>query len=68
MTNKQNNINFSKKMESLEKIAADLENSELDLDQAIDKFEQGARLAEELRQYLLTSKNRIQTLKKKFDQ
>lgn len=67
MTKNNKSINFSLKMKQLEKIASDLEDSEIDLDEAIDKFEKGAKLAEELKEYLLKSKNRIQTIKKTFD-
>jgi exodeoxyribonuclease VII small subunit len=67
MTKDNKNINFSEKMKQLEKIATELEDSEIDLDEAIDKFEKGAKLAEELKEYLLKSKNRIKTIKKTFD-
>ncbi len=60
-------FNFSDKMARLEKIAADLENSEIDLDIAIKRFEEGAKLAGELKEYLKKSKNRISTIKKRFD-
>ncbi|MDP4038602.1 MAG: exodeoxyribonuclease VII small subunit [bacterium] len=60
-------FSFSEKMARLEKIAADLENSEIDLDEAIKRFEEGARLASELKDYLEKSKNQIETVKKRFD-
>lgn len=63
---KSEKFNFSEKMRLLEKIAQDLENSDIDLDEAIDKFEKGAKLAEELKTYLRQSKNRIKTIKKNF--
>jgi len=64
----QNKFSFSQKMARLEKIAAELENSEIDLDEAIQKFEEGAKLAHQLKLYLEKSKNRIATIQKRFSQ
>ena len=43
------------------------DNDNLDIDEAIAKFEQGNELSEEIKQRLLDAKNKIEIVKKKFD-
>ncbi len=60
------NFNFSSNMKELEEIAAYLEGSDVDLDTAIAKFERGAALAGELKQYLASAENKVEQLKQNF--
>ena len=43
------------------------DNDNLDVDEAIAKFEQGNELSEKIKQRLLDAKNKIEVVKKKFD-
>lgn len=60
------NFDFSRNMKELEEIAAYLEGSDVDLDEAIAKFERGALLATELKQYLAKAEGRVEQLKQDF--
>lgn len=60
------NFDFSGSMKELEEIAAYLEGSDVDLDEAIAKFERGAALATELKQYLAQAEGRVEQLKQDF--
>ncbi len=60
------NFDFSASMKELEEIAAYLESSDVDLDEAIAKFERGAALAGELKQYLASAENKVTQLKQDF--
>lgn len=60
------NFDFSASMKELEEIAAYLESSDVDLDEAIAKFERGAALAGELKQYLASAENKVTELKQDF--
>ncbi len=60
------NFDFSASMKELEEIAAYLERSDVDLDEAIKRFERGAALAGQLKQYLQQAENRVSQLKEDF--
>lgn len=55
-------------MAELEEIAQYLQSSEVDLDQAIAQYEKGIEIAKNLRSYLRTAENKVETLKQNFDQ
>ena len=59
-------FNFSNSMQELEEIASYLEQSDVDLDTAITKFERGAILARDLKRYLAQAENRVSQLKEDF--
>jgi exodeoxyribonuclease VII small subunit len=61
------NEDFSAKLKELEDITKWFESSEVDLDQALVKFERGMELAGELKTRLQTVENRIEQIKQKFD-
>ncbi len=65
-TIKQNDFNFSAAMQELEDITAYLEQADVDLDQALVRFERGAELAKQLKQYLRTAENKIEQLQVDF--
>ena len=58
---------LSKKLEELEKLVAWFESDEIDIEQAIDKFEAGSKLADEIREQLATLENKITVLTERFD-
>jgi exodeoxyribonuclease VII small subunit len=58
---------FSAKLKELEDITKWFESSEVDLDQALVKFERGMELAGELKTRLQSVENRIEQIKQKFD-
>jgi len=62
----QDDFNFSAAMQELEGITAYLEQADVDLDQAIARFECGAELAKQLKQYLRTAENKIEQLQVDF--
>ncbi len=65
-TNKSD-FNFSQALGELEEITTYLESSEVDLNVAIAKFERGTELAGELKKYLQTAENKVETLKARFE-
>lgn len=43
------------------------DNEDIDIEKAIEKYEEGAKLAETIKKQLESEKNRIKVLSKKFD-
>ena len=68
-TSPKNNkdFNFGTTMSELEKIVASLETGELELDEAMQQFEHGAELAEQLQKYLTTTQLKVQSIKTQLD-
>jgi exodeoxyribonuclease VII small subunit len=66
MSAKNNDLN--KKLEELEKLVAWFESDDLDIEQAIEKFETANKLAAEIREQLTTLENKITVLNERFDQ
>jgi exodeoxyribonuclease VII small subunit len=60
-------FDFSASMRELESIADYLQSSEVDLDEAMKKYERGTQIAKQLRDYLKTAENKVETLKQSFD-
>lgn len=48
----------------LDKVLAELQSAELDIDKALDLYKQGQKLIEQLEEYLANAKNEITELKK----
>lgn len=61
-------VDFSKELKELEAIVEWFEAGEVDLNQALPKFERGMELAQRLKQYLEKVENKVEVIKKKFDQ
>lgn len=61
-------FDFGGSMAELEQIAQYLESSQVNLDEAMKKYERGVQIAKDLKIYLKTAENRVQTLKQSFDQ
>lgn len=65
-------INFESAMEQLEEIANQLEKNELDLDKAVEKFEEGMKLSKKCSEILENAEKKITILindgKNNFDE
>jgi len=59
-------LNFTQGYEELEKIVADFESRELDLEQDLPRFERGLELAAKLQKRLEQIENKIVEIEKKF--
>ncbi len=59
------NLKFKEAMEKLEKIVDELEKGDLDLDEAINKFEEGIKLSKLLKKKLDEAEQKIEIIKKK---
>jgi len=59
-----NKFNFSKSYQDLEKIVEWFEKGDFDLEEGIKKFEDGAKLVTELKDYLAKMEIKIKELKK----
>lgn len=57
-----------KQMQQLDELIAWFEQSELDIEEAITKFEEGSKLAEDIKNRLQKLENKVTVLKQKFDQ
>lgn len=61
-------INFEQAMKELEEITKELENNELDLDSAVNKFEQGMNISKRCKKILDEAEKRITILIKDRDE
>ena len=64
---KEKSFNFESEMEELEKIVAQLEEENSSLEQSLDLYEKGVKIAEKLRKHLDDAEQRIEILKKNKD-
>ena len=55
-------INFEEAMKKLEEIANELEKNDLDLDKAVEKFEEGLKLSKKCSEILENAEKRITIL------
>lgn len=55
-------ISFEENMEKLEKIVADLEKGDLDLDESVKKFEQGINISKKCDEILKNTEKKITIL------
>lgn len=56
------------KLAELESLVAWFEGDEIDIEQAVEKFEAGNKLAADIRKQLDTLENKITVLSERFDQ
>ena len=59
---KENEISFEEAMKQLEKIAAELEKGNLNLDESVEKFEEGMNLSKKCANLLDTAEKKITML------
>ena len=63
-TNKLNSdFKYSQAIKELQEITEYLESSEVDLDDAIAKFDRGSKLASQIEEHLKNAENKIKTIK-----
>lgn len=65
MSAKSNDLN--KKLEELDKLVAWFESDDIDIEQAVEKFEAANKLAAEIREDLGKLENKITVLNERFD-
>ncbi len=58
----EKDINFEEAMKKLEEIANELEKNDLDLDKAVEKFEEGMKLSKKCSEILENAEKRITIL------
>lgn len=66
MTAKKDSLSFTKGYEELEKIVADFEARELDLEKDLPRFERGLQLAGLLQKRLKQIENKVMEIEKRF--
>ena len=59
---KENKLNFEETMQELEKIVKELEEGNLNLDQSVEKFEEGMKLSKNASKYLEDAEKKITVL------
>ena len=59
-------MNYHKLNEELDKILDELQSEELDIDEAVKKYERGQKIVSELETYLKTAKNKVTKVKVKL--
>lgn len=60
-------LNYKQLNDELDNILAELQNGELDIDQAVKNYERGMEIVGQLQQYLKTAQNKIAKIQAKFD-
>ncbi len=66
MVAKKDSFNFTKGYEELEKMVADFESRELDLEKDLPRFERGLELAGRLQKRLQQIENKVVEIEKRF--
>ena len=61
-SNKDEELNFSQALQQLETLLAQLESGEIELEEAMELFEQGSALAERCREMLANAEQRLEKL------
>ena len=61
-SNKDEELNFSQALQQLETMLAQLESGEIELEEAMELFEQGSALAERCREMLANAEQRLEEL------
>ena len=61
-SNKDEELNFSQALQQLETLLAQLESGEIELEEAMELFEQGSALAERCREMLANAAQRLEAL------
>lgn len=62
-TKPQSNFKYSDALKELEEITAYLESSDVDLDEAIKRFDRGSELAAQIEKHLQEAENKVKTIK-----
>jgi exodeoxyribonuclease VII small subunit len=68
MSNAKSKPSLQTQLAELDELLAWFDQPDVDLDQALAKFDQGVKLTEEIKEHLATFENKVTILKKRFDQ
>ncbi|MDP3970467.1 MAG: exodeoxyribonuclease VII small subunit [bacterium] len=60
-------VDFQKQFNLLETITADFEAGKFDLEKGLEKFEEGLKIAQDLKEHLEEVENKIETIKGKYN-
>lgn len=63
----EKNKSISKQLTELDQLIAWFDQEDFDLDEALKKFDEGVKLADEVKERLSTLENKITILKQRFD-
>ncbi len=61
------NNTIKEKLAELDELVTWFEQEDIEIDQALTKFEEAEKLADDIGKELKTAKNKIEVIKKKFD-
>lgn len=61
----QSDFKYSQALQELEEITTYLESNEIDLDEAIKRFDRGSELAAQIEVHLQQAENKVETIKSK---
>ncbi|OGL34514.1 exodeoxyribonuclease VII small subunit [Candidatus Saccharibacteria bacterium RIFCSPHIGHO2_12_FULL_42_8] len=61
------NNTIKEKLSELDELVTWFEQEDIEIDQALAKFEEAVKLADDIGKELKTAKNKIEVIKKKFD-
>lgn len=64
-TKQQSNFKYSDALKELEEITVFLESSDVDLDEAIKRFDRGSELAGQIERHLQEAENKVKSIKSK---
>lgn len=65
MDKQKSNFKYSEAIAELEEITNYLESSDVDLDEAIRKFDRGSDLAKQIEDHLASAENKLKSIKEK---
>lgn len=68
MSNAKSKPTLQTQLAELDELLAWFDKPDVDLDEALAKFDQGVKLTEEIKDRLTTFENKVTVLKKRFDQ
>lgn len=66
-TSEQSSFNFAGAFAELERIAQEFESETVDLEKGLKKFERGLELASQLKARLKEIENKVEVIKKRFE-
>ena len=67
MTKKTDAIDYRQLSQELDAILDELQTADLDIDEAVKKYERGMMLVKELEDYLKTAENKVTKIKASFE-
>lgn len=68
MSEAKSKVTLQTQLAELDELLAWFDRPDVDLDEALAKFDQGVKLTEDIKERLATFENKVTILKKRFDQ